>query len=1275
MSWTRALHFKSWADTQDARHTLPLLIRRLIRAIVPTDAIVIFPANEQVQRPGLDGIVEVTVGNQFVPYGKSAWEMGVNSNKKNKAEKDFNKRTTSTTLAVKQETTFIFVTPREWQNKDDWAEEKRGESDWKDVVVLDANDLEHWIELCPAVDVWFSTMSGRRPEGLIDLAARWNAISCIAKHPLSPQVVLTSRDSSCNKLLTWFSGAPASILLKSESAEDGLDFLSAFAFVNLKDSPYLERMFVVNNINAWRALSVNHEPLILLAATSLPLHAEDISEAVTAGHHVLISGGRMASPLATELQLPRQESYSITTELKNCGFDDSKARSLALACCGSSTVLKRLLTRHPQTTFPEWSKDENRTALAPLALLGGWMHVNPEPREDGIFPTNTPIDLLCIEDFMGISRETLECIVSRWCGNDEPLFLRFRDHIVVGSREDAWYLLGSAITPQMLNRFEDLASLVLEEDNPALDLDSKDRWMANIHGKTHSLSGEIRQGIVESLVLMTVYPTAGNLSLNVDFGATVRKILNRVLPEGATWKRWATFDRQLQLFAEADPDFLLSRIDSDLKSNTPQIPFLFENGSTGLFSSTLHCGLLWSLEIIAWNPAQLGRVTDILARLIEIEQALPHNMGNRPSSTLNEIYLWWLPHTNATINNRITGLQQLIANHPDVGWKTLIELLPSGTQSSSSNTQMPRWRDWAVGWSREKVHRESYDYPQRIAMLTIETASESPEKWSQMIDGIFRYGDDVAKIALKKLSDIATHNIEQSGRLMLWKKLQKIISRHQAYSSADWTFSDELLQQLSVIRDQLKPDDPIAVNEWLFDYHPHLPNVDRSDGYELYQEKLEEYRANALQHITSLQGWGGIAELIQNVPDVNTVGWLIGREGYLNPEEVDLWSLLESEDTRFHQFASLYIAGAFKTRSFNFLEQLELETKTPRQAATALCSIPFDRPTWDWIDSNLDQVFRDEYWSKCRGFVLSKNEEDLAFAVERLLQVRRPFTASDLLQMAMQNIVVDNEMVFRVLEAGLSTEKNQENVNQLDSYATQQLIKHLQEHSFDQLSRLARIEWGYLPLLDRHSSEAQPVTLIQELQTSPMLFVDMLKIVYRGANEEPREVPLTELEQSQHRHANDLLDVFSKVPGMDENGIIDEEHLKKWTSEVRSLAEQEDRLRVADHQLGHLLSRFPRHENEDWPPLPICRIMEHSESEHVLYGFTNGLENGRGVTCRCPTEGGVQERQLAASYRIVADQHQGKFPKLAEAFRRLAESYERHAEQEDSEAERRRLER
>jgi hypothetical protein len=53
-------------------------MRRLIRATVPNIKRLHFPTDESVQMGGWDGIVEVEIGNDFVPDGTSGWELGVN---------------------------------------------------------------------------------------------------------------------------------------------------------------------------------------------------------------------------------------------------------------------------------------------------------------------------------------------------------------------------------------------------------------------------------------------------------------------------------------------------------------------------------------------------------------------------------------------------------------------------------------------------------------------------------------------------------------------------------------------------------------------------------------------------------------------------------------------------------------------------------------------------------------------------------------------------------------------------------------------------------------------------------------------------------------------------------------------------------------------------------------------------------------------------------------------------------------------------------------------
>jgi hypothetical protein len=78
--------------------------------------------------------------------------------------------------------------------------------------------------------------------------------------------------------------------------------------------------------------------------------------------------------------LERLDLYRVYEALIETGYPESQAMNFAKGCGGSSSILKRLITKHPDTTFPDWCRtSENRTSLAPFAIVGGWRDVDPDP--------------------------------------------------------------------------------------------------------------------------------------------------------------------------------------------------------------------------------------------------------------------------------------------------------------------------------------------------------------------------------------------------------------------------------------------------------------------------------------------------------------------------------------------------------------------------------------------------------------------------------------------------------------------------------------------------------------------------------------------------------------------------------------------------------------------------------------------------------------------------------------------------------------------------------
>lgn len=95
---------------------------------------------------------------------------------------------------------------------------------------------------------------------------------------------------------------------------------------------------------------------------------------------------------------------------------------------------------------------------------------------------------------------------------------------------------------------------------------------------------------------------------------------------------------------------------------------------------------------------------------------------------------------------------------------------------------------------------------------------------------------------------------------------------------------------------------------------------------------------------------------------------------------------------------------------------------------------------------------------------------------------------------------------------------------------------------------------------------------------------------------------------------------------------------------------------------------------EEWckgPLSQVGRVQERSPlgGEDIECGIEIGVSNKRGVLSRSLTEGGVQERRLAETYRGYADALNDGWPRTAAMLRRISETYASWARREDVEAE------
>jgi hypothetical protein len=182
---------------------------------------------EGVRTHGYDGIIDAVMGTPLVPAGRSVWEMGVNSDFKSKAKKDFDKRTKDPLGENPAETTFVFVTPHRWDGKEAWERERRESGPWKDVRVLDIGNLIDGLEEAHAVHVRLSEILGKPATAVRSIEEWWDAFCARSSPAVSAEIALAGRADQAAQLLMLLDQSRRFTTVRAKSVDDVLAFVAA----------------------------------------------------------------------------------------------------------------------------------------------------------------------------------------------------------------------------------------------------------------------------------------------------------------------------------------------------------------------------------------------------------------------------------------------------------------------------------------------------------------------------------------------------------------------------------------------------------------------------------------------------------------------------------------------------------------------------------------------------------------------------------------------------------------------------------------------------------------------------------------------------------------------------------------------------------------------------------------------------------------------------------------------------------------------------------------
>lgn len=1248
----------SWADTPESKANFPYLISRLIRATTAKDTKVDIPWGSATYIEGWDGIVNSKEEARYIPEGISLWELGTGQDPKKKADADYEKRTKDPRGYTPQEATFVFVTPRIWTGKDTWVKRRKEEKKWKDVIVYDGISLAQWLDEAPAVSRWFASQGYAgvcSSDGIITADECWEEWSCSGQLELTPDCVLAGREVAKDALIRRLGEDPSIIGVRASTKGEAIAFI--LATMKASDSEESGRFFsttlIIDQEDRFRSISLSMQHALNLIVRFD--NAGLFSGAVRRGHHVLVPLGADDVFSPDPITLPAVDRDTLIEALVESGLSRTKASKYTKESGHDISILKNLLG------FPSygaaWINTQPIRELIPALLLGRWDESYPGDRE-------------LLEKLSGMSYDEYKGLLGRWLHLPESPLKKIGETWRLTSPLDLWRSISAHLTDQDFQLLKECFILAYHSGNPVLESQVD---LLDYISKKRTYSDWVREGLAQSLIL-TATPQV-EVCLR-DPQSWVDRIVGGLL-SNASGAMWVSINRELPLIAEASPQVFLESVSLSLSDESPEIMDMFKEELGPLAPIVSHTGLLWALEELAWMPSYFRNACSLLYKLAVLDPG--GSVSNRPLNSLTEIFKAWHYQTLAPYTERVEVLKEMLPRNVDVSWKLLKSLLPSFSSGTAWLTHRMRWRMFWEKTDLNYTYRESFDMYSEVVDMLISLCDGDETRFSDLIEAAPDCTPRDRERILKWAQEAVCSIEHKKGHA--WYTLRRVLNKHKQYPDTDWALSKDELSPFEQLYSQLYPKDVLVRNVWLFNEDHRTQMIDpasatpfKEAGYEEIEKQVATSRGRAVAELVEELGLERVLELRLEVKYPWELGEALAKVIKDEQDLQSVWQCLE-DDAPHIDFAHGFISQKLRCEKFSWMKALAQELLengySDKAVANALFPVRLGQELWNYIDSLGEGVQR-EYWLRMRPYFNGLTDEEIIVCINKLLHYRRFSSAVEVARCHL--IPIPSDMLIDVLRRW-ATEESQEPQSPV-GYEIEGIFEELNKRTDIDEGTYCELETLYLSLLTRVGTQVGVPHLEAELASNPESFVQLLKWLCQPKNKDRQRKEHEGLSAEQRQNAAErsylMLEAWKKIPGMQEDGMIDEAELREWIDVARALARECDRLEVADRCIGQLLAKYSE-DSPYWPARTIFQVIEDINTEELKEGYSVGMLKKGGVTIRGAFDGGDIERERAEYFGVLASEHMCDYPNVAEVFQRLQDEYGLRANSHDEVAERDRL--
>ncbi|MBB1556548.1 hypothetical protein HG443_002105 [Candidatus Saccharibacteria bacterium] len=777
--------------------------------------------------------------------------------------------------------------------------------------------------------------------------------------------------------------------------------------------------------------------------------------------------------------------------------------------------------------------------------------------------------------------------------------------------------IGSYIYDNHVDSFAQIYLRILGEIDPALELDAKERYFAEVYDKKRIYSNEIRSGVANGMAMLAN-------SQDLCSNCSIKKLCNiaksavrELLSKNQDSKMWMSIMDDISSVAQTAPTEFLSKLETalDMRDDNPIIEVINESNGSPFFRKDYISGLYGALAELLWDKDLFFRTSMILARISD--QIGSYGEGQRCAlDVILHTILPWQPKTFASVDVQHSVVEKIVKEYRGTGLELLKRLLP-GVTYTTVERQTPMWlnvlRDRGNGCVIKPVERQELEEQNLYYSNMYVDAVDSLDEIIGIIKDVNHLAENTfARLIVKLRKKMASASAKE--KRVVWEALLKEINelnQLNQYIDAE----NPRAVKLRKIADTIEPKDNLEKSLYLFsNYDYDLINYnDSKKGL----EEVEKKRRGVLLDIFGGRDLNKLSQLVNKVTLPHVVGTTLGcvNSPHFN-ERMILPAFLDGNKAE-QEFAKSFIVARYVHCGVNWIKKLNLSSWAKEERLMFILSLPFNQDAWSILETQRDSALNKKYWRLVDNFRHTKDDDDIEYAIKNLLIAKRPLATIEyicwlLMQYGGSNKErISTDQCLNVLIKSLNTSEDVSRFNRLQ-YEIKEVFTYLYCNSDYTETDLWRAELGYLEIFHKND-DIRPLALTYKIANDPDFFCELIQTAYKS-NIPESKVPSKINESLQFKLLRILsFNDFPIMPGTDERGELNDKKLRAWIDRSEGICKKSGHLDIAQSVIGGYLANSPPDQSGLWINRTVADILERDGASSMRSGYNTGIYNACGV--------------------------------------------------------------